>query len=269
MKYFFWNTNKQKCNKYILDLEIEKKYNIIALAEYEDNKDELLYLLKKNNLPMRIVPSADCRRILLLTNLNLKRLEQLGESPYHTKQLLKFRNGEKHILTFLHLPAQGNTKDIGRTSELGFILREIEELEEKLNTNNTIIVGDFNADPYEDSILSVLGLHSIPSRIDAKRKERQVNYRKYKMFYNPMWNNFGDFNEPPGTYYYDKAGHIQSYWHIFDQVVIRPQLIDLFSNDSLKIVMKSRNFLLYEKNKILVGDHLPIEFEIYDKEMLK
>ena len=49
------------------------------------------------------------------------------------------------------------------------------------------------------------------------------------MFYNPMWNLLGDAQEPYGTYYYAGNGHpINTYWNIYDQVIIRPALRGTF-----------------------------------------
>ena len=85
------------------------------------------------------------------------------------------------------------------------------------------------------------------------------------MFYNPMWNLFGDFEAPYGTYYYGKNTIDNIYWHILDQVIIRPNLRDSFVDKSLKIITKTNSVSLLNKKghpDKKTSDHLPIVFEI-------
>lgn len=47
----------------------------------------------------------------------------------------------------------------------------------------------------------------------------------------------GDWSDgPPGTYYYERAEHVSYFWNIFDQVLIRPKLLERFRSDELRIV---------------------------------
>ena len=62
----------------------------------------------------------------------------------------------------------------------------------------------------------------------AGRKERVVQGTAYRFFYNPMWGLFGDRTVgPPGTYYHRAATVGALFWHMFDQVLLRPVLMDL------------------------------------------
>lgn len=91
--------------------------------------------------------------------------------------------------------------------------------------------------------------------------------REYPFFYNPMWNHFGDANEsPPGTYYYAGSRHKEFFWQMFDQVLLRPDLIELFELGALKILDKDgTSSLLTEHglpNNNVISDHLPILFKL-------
>ena len=80
-----------------------------------------------------------------------------------------------------------------------------------------------------------------------------------------MWNFLGDFKEPYGTYYRSAADTFNPYWHIYDQVIIRPSLRSRFVDGNLKIITGSANVSLLDKNKHpnhSISDHLPITFEI-------
>ena len=66
----------------------------------------------------------------------------------------------------------------------------------------------------------------------------------------------GDFNS------------INTYWNLYDQVIIRPVLRDRFVDDSLKIVTETQSrYLLDSKGHPdkSISDHLPIIFEIKEE----
>ncbi len=70
---------------------------------------------------------------------------------------------------------------------------------------------------------------------------------------------------PPGTYYYRTSQHVTFFWNMFDQVLIRPALLDRFSNDTLEIVESLGDFSLLSPDggvpdKTKASNHLPILF---------
>ena len=88
------------------------------------------------------------------------------------------------------------------------------------------------------------------------------------MFYNPMWRFLGDEKTPYGTYYHNNNNTINTYWNIYDQVIIRPQLKKRFVDESLKIITETKSkYLLDAKGHPdkSISDHLPIIFEIQEE----
>lgn len=86
------------------------------------------------------------------------------------------------------------------------------------------------------------------------------------MFYNPMWNFFGDLNTPHSTCYYDSGGAFNFYKHIFDQVIVSADMVKYFDKDNLKIVTETSSGVLVDgkgiPNRKEYSDHLPIVFGI-------
>jgi hypothetical protein len=84
-----------------------------------------------------------------------------------------------------------------------------------------------------------------------------------------MWNLLGDFSFPPGTYYYAGNDVVNAFWNIYDQVMFRPCLREFFVDEELKILYKTENIKLVDKNEHPsknISDHLPIVFEIREEE---
>lgn len=121
--------------------------------------------------------------------------------------------------------------------------------------------------PFETGLVSAAGLNAVMTRQIALRETRTVKGKEYPFFYNPMWSHFGDAGgTPSGTYYYSGARHREFFWHIFDQVLIRPALIDSFQNESLKILSTDGAISFLSNRGVpdpsVASDHLPILFEL-------
>ncbi len=263
MKYLFWNTHNNHCiNQVLCDLVVENDISILILAEYTAKIDELLFLLHERGILMESAITAGCERIqvLGLKHLNIKPLQQ---SDYATIQHVD----NSIILCGIHLNSQRNPgHEFIREDRIRRIVNDVIICEKTKSSNNTIIVGDFNINPYDDSCINAMCFHALPIYEETTRKSRTIDKNKYFMFYNPMWNLLGDFNKPYGTYYYNNSGNaINTYWYLLDQVIIRPDLRGRFVNESLKILTTTAHTSLLDAKghpDMGISDHLPITFEI-------
>jgi len=82
-----------------------------------------------------------------------------------------------------------------------------------------------------------------------------------------MWSLFGDISAgPPGTYYHASSEHRVFFWNMFDQVLIRPDLLDAFNPRELEIIHTNGDIsLLSSQNRPddeQFSDHLPIRFTL-------
>ena len=94
--------------------------------------------------------------------------------------------------------------------------------------------------PFEDGMVSANGLHAVMSQGIAQRGSRTVQGKAYPFFYNPMWSYLGDASAgPPGTFYYENAQHKTFFWNMFDQILLRPDLLEFFAAENLQIVERS------------------------------
>jgi hypothetical protein len=78
-----------------------------------------------------------------------------------------------------------------------------------------------------------------------------------------MWGCFGDRTPgPPGTHY-SRGADVSYFWHIFDQVLIRPDLIERFDDEALQTLAAVGSMpLIGENGRPAVSDHLPISFKL-------
>lgn len=178
------------------------------------------------------------------------------------------------LLVIAHLRSKFSTSEAGQAALVPTYAHEIGRIEDKIGDKKTILVGDLNMAPFEPGVVGMTGFHAIPNhRIATERGrrghkgEREVEGRYFPFFYNPMWNFFGDErNGPGGTFFRDKSDPISYFWHIFDQVLIRPALVPQFKHKDLKILTRTRSTSLLaidgKPDNENASGHLPILFRL-------
>ena len=260
MRICFWNTNKNKrINDYILDIVVEHFVDILVLAEYEADIEALEQKAAWYNIVIEEAFTSGCDRITILKRG--RDVQPGAQNGYYSIQIVD----SEYLLVCVHLPSKLYADRLKRNVVISQIIEEIQAYEERLDTEKTIIVGDINENPYEAGCLGATGFHGIPVYKDTMKKYRTIMTKSFKMFYNPMWNLLGDFSFPPGTYYYAGNEVENSFWNIYDQVMIRPCLRERFADNELKILCETKNGTLIDANNHpdkRISDHLPIIFEI-------
>ena len=164
------------------------------------------------------------------------------------------------FIYILHWPSRNHifNEDSVSRFELGRTVRDaIEKCISKNNAEYFIITGDFNDEPFNDSIVKGLGA----------TRDRSIVLDKEQLLYNPFWRHIGhkesldEYSEKTswGTCYY--KGDKFSKWKTFDQIIFSSAFIKkshwFLKEDSVKIL---RDFNLEDLiyNSKYNFDHLPV-----------
>ena len=272
----FWNvgTTKQNVNDnerndridvIIKDLIIENGIDIAIFCEYLVNLENMCNSLsiEYEEFNIALLPS-DCRvKMIYKTKYQLNLLR---DSKYYF--IFSFENYlHDFLLSGVHFPSKlhATKRDIELVAEQ--YIRDLKEVELSVGHNRSIVVGDFNANPFDEMMILANYFNAIPySDIVEHKKERRVYGKDYQMFYNPMWNIVGDINKINSTYYFDSGGAMDLYRNIYDQVIVSADMIEHYEKAALKIItMTSTQTLIDDEdrpNKKEYSDHLPIVFSI-------
>ncbi|MET3698385.1 hypothetical protein SAMN05877753_10925 [Bacillus oleivorans] len=263
----FWNIkNNIKTVPAISYLCKERKINILILSEANRIDSEIIVnSLKKIDFNFTVELPMPSNRTLLFHNIG-KRINKYHDGTFYSLFKLKFRNSLL-LLASLHLPSMLHNSENEIGAQAAQIKREIEIYEEDLKTDKTMVVGDFNLNPFSELMVSAYGFNAIMDKDIALKIHRTIYNTKYKYFYNPMWTLHGNINnEVLGTYFYHNKP--TSYiWNMFDQVLIRPSLMEHFNFNDLEIISRiGEKSLLRDNgrpNSALYSDHLPLKFSIF------
>lgn len=268
VSFLFWNLNKKPLQKIVSKLSFYYDVDILMFAECSVPSHIMLMNLNKYNDPyFHYSPCIECKKILIFSRFNHRYLKPKLETDRLTIRHFKLPGMIDFLLAINHFPSKCHWKDSSQAFECANLSDSIRQMEEEVGHLRTILIGDLNMNPFEGGIISARGLHAIMDRNVARRRERTVQSTSYPFFYNPMWGLMGDISQgPPGTYYYEGSEHEVHFWNTFDQVLIRPDLIDLFNIKSLRIIEKCKDINLLKSNGTpdhkLFSDHLPIYFEM-------
>lgn len=266
MNIAFWNTNRNKTiDDAIIEIVLEKKIDVFIFAEYNNNIDELCSTLNKLSIKQYrpLTMFGGCEKIKGVILRGYRQEPLLDDSRYMITSISA--SYFKIIFALIHAESKLNSSDSVRRATYSTLSRDVTRVEQNLNIKNTIIIGDLNANPFEESIIDANSLHALPFKEEAKKLKRKVSGRDYEMFYSPMWKLLSRSESPYGTYYYNNSDTTNYFWNIFDQVIFRPSIIPAFNEASLDIIVKTNNrSLLNAQNRPnkKISDHLPIFFEL-------
>lgn len=267
MRYLFWNTNGKDVDKVICLLIKEYKPTILALAEYENDIDNLVREIETYvGISYMQLQKFACRVCILVNEKLSDSIEHCMDHTNYTIKIIPYNSyNDSHIVVFVHLPSKMNDNKEKNRHILEQITCKVNELNPE-NMRKVIILGDFNLNPYEEAMTYLTGCNAVSCRdvaMKIKRKDKSETDKYYYYYYNPMWNFLGDKDGINGTYYYSKTSDHSRYWNTFDQFVVSPALIK--DIDEVKIVKHVGEISLESKGGIpdlRISDHYPLYFKL-------
>lgn len=269
MTFLFWNVKKNPVQKTIADFAEMYTVDVIILAECDIEETVLLSELNSRTDSQYSVPARLGSKTDIYTRFPPEWLTPLADIHGLSIQHLKnpVMNADL-LMAAAHLPSRLHQTDVGLSHLAARWRSAIEEAEIRVGHTKTVVVGDLNMDPFHPGVVSSEGFHGTMDKRIALRRTRKVLEEDRHFFYNPMWSLFGNGSAgPPGTYYYDASSQpVNYFWHIYDQVLLRPDLIPFFPERELKILTHTESASLITNNgrpdTDYASDHLPLLFKL-------
>jgi hypothetical protein len=273
MNIGFWNINKKDISDLLVDFVNEQQLDILLIAESEEKTilDFLIKNNKKNSSRLFNQISSDNTKVSFLSSYPISQFvnkSKLFISQRWSAYQIEIPTIIKLNIFPVHFHSKVNWSESSLALECVNFSRDIEIVEKKTGCFDSILIGDFNMNPYENGVVSANGIHAIQDLEYAgnRPKGREIDGIHYNYFYNPMWNFFGDFKKPFGTHYYRTSGFISQEWNIYDQVIFKASLKKFLFGDYVQIItnIAGENLIkaFNRPDKQNFSDHLPIIFKL-------
>lgn len=259
MNLLFWNINRKPLEKEIKSLCDNYDVDILILAENIMKDGDFLPVLNANKNRVFLAPFNPSSKICFYTKIHA--FELVHDDFWGSIRKLTHPIGIELLLVAVHINSKLYTEEKEQSAIATRIANEIDKRETEHGHTRTILIGDFNMNPFETGLVSADGFHGVMDKTIALKQNRKVLGEDKKYFYNPMWSRLGDDSEGcAGTYYYNSSNMTNLFWNTFDQVLIRPSLISCFDSNNLKVIHEIDSVSLLRNGKISkqFSDHLPL-----------
>jgi hypothetical protein len=266
MKFLFWNVNRNPVGPILSKVIGQHDIEAVILAECLDTAEILINLNATAKNPFHLTDSHRTR-VVIYTRFPAQYIETMHSDKFLTIRRISLPQKSQILLAAVHLESKLHRSNIHLWGKAKGVSDKIRQVESELEITKTVLVGDLNMNPFEMGVIQADGLHGVMTQAIARKEKRGIGDDVYPYFYNPMWGRFGDTTKgPPGTYYSTNSSLDEYFWHIFDQVLIRPDLIDSFDETKLHVLTDCGEIkFLRESGKpddSRASDHLPLLFDL-------
>lgn len=266
IRFIFWNIKQKELSQTIKSLVMDHDYpEVIVLSETtQESRSSINSILSSHGYISRTQLDSKVR-VAVFDKFDNSMVIYFKEGQRFTILIYKINN--QHIMVVgVHLDSPASYPHVDdryvcATQQFTII----EEVEHTYNVQKKIILGDFNMDPFDRGMVGELSFKATHCKKTALRTTTNKRY-----FFNPSWSLYSNDltaqeGKPPGTIHYvprNKDSFVD-YWHVFDQVLIRPELFSNYVNSFDVITSISKENLLNEDfipNREQFSDHLPIKY---------
>ena len=264
--FLFWNLHRKDLLHLLAAAAADQEADVVIVAENGTSTKATLAALRLVSPDFNFCPDED-HRVEIYAKFSRRFVKRLYHTSRYTIRGLILPGRQPVILAAVHLPSQLNSSPLTILVECQDLAQQIEILETKFAHDRTIVIGDMNLNPFDQGLIAASGLHAVMNRSLVESPSRTVLGKTYKKFYSPMWSHFGDRNDQTsGTFYYPKADQDCLFWHLFDQILLRPELALGFKHEDFRILRKAGSVSLVRPNgtpnETIGSDHLPIALKL-------
>ncbi len=257
MNILFWNLKGNNIAEYILDCLAENDIDIAVFSEHSGVNFSLIASKINYNY---IEGLGGCEKIVMLAKESIDveiKQEQTRYALYHI-----ICNSVQYIIAGVHLQDRFTTDTATRIACIGRLINDLSNVERRCKCKNTIIIGDFNANPYDDELLQMNAFNAVLFKdVIQKSETRKVGDEIYRRFYNPILNFISEDTKTYGSFYYT-GGSSAPVWNCLDQVLLSKALVDEIAALKYLKSINGKSLMTTVKPKENISDHLPLLVEI-------
>ncbi len=254
MNVLFWNLKQNPNEKWVADLTREKNVDIAVFAEYQGTSFE--YVLSALPGYIRYDGNSGCDKVTMLCKQSIDAVVKREQNRYTLYSCIV--NGISYNIIGIHLPAPPLADANDRKNVIRDIVQDIIEQENKEKSKNTIVIGDFNCNPFAEEIVQKDAFNAVLYKaLIVQQEVVEYQEKKWRRFYNPIIHYLSEDTLTYGSFYYS-SGSSPLYWNSFDQVLVRKELIDNIQSLEYIKTINGKKLLNRVKPNDQISDHLPL-----------
>ena len=265
LNILFWNINRNKNEDYIASCVAEHNVDVAVFAEFREKNSKAMVIdcaaienaLGKMYVWITGVEAAG--KVLLLAKRSIS-VEQIQQESRYSCYVIETAI-KRYLLAAVHLEDRQNYPEPYRRIEtIGALVQDIRKNEESLEIENSIVIGDFNANPYDVELLYKRAFNAVLFKSIIEENEyTNPKGDRIKRFYNPILNYLSEETKMYGSHYYDGSDkRPTSYWHCLDQVLLRKSLVSFLAEVNYLKEIDGTELLSGTSLNKKISDHLPL-----------
>lgn len=261
MNMLFWNIAKHDLVNLVSECARRLEIDVLCLAECQ-GVDPRQVVESLGCAYRAINPSCLNNKVLLFAKDTVTLESSVFEADRFITCTVKCDSVSYNIAS-THLPDKlSDPKGGSRKECLRDIVAKLREIEDETSCNRSVVIGDFNADPFEDEMTEPDTLFSTVYRdVIASRSVRKKGGKMRHVMYNPVLMSLPKKGDIHGSYYYDKD-RAPLYWHFYDQVVVSESLVGSIASCVYLRSIGSKELLKNGRPNTSISDHLPLFVKI-------
>ena len=261
MNILFWNIKGNSVASYVARCALENNADVICLAEHLGVRPDVLCSSLGNQYRwVSGVNDSEKNKVILFARSDVRQVSngQLLE-PFHRCVIWSFEcDGEVYNLVALHLVDRGSEPDPNaRHHDATMMMAELLRREKQSGCENSIVIGDFNSDPFEAPLVAKDAFNATLFDVINSHPVRRRYDEEFRMMYNPVVHYLSEETKCYGSFYWGK-GFSDLYWHCYDQALVSPSLADRVRDFRYLRAIDEESLLAGVKPKATISDHLPL-----------
>lgn len=259
MKLLFWNMGGNDNVSLALSHMQDNDVGVAAFAEHFGAKfsDGIL-----RDSGYRVLGYGGCDKIVVLASESIEVLDCFEESRF---TVLAMESSEaRFVVAAAHLIDRMSAPDSAlRLRTIRKMMGVVHGSESALSINNTIAMGDFNANPYDKELLLPEAFNAMLFKGLLRSKSSRVwDGVDYPYFYNPTIHWLSEDDGNYGSFYYSSGDGTNPIWNCYDQMLVSPALMDRINGYSYLKRIGDEDLIAKVRPRREISDHLPLFVDI-------
>lgn len=259
MKLLFWNMGKN--DNAALALKCMSLYGVDVAAFAECSGTEFSAGLL-HDTSYRVLGFGGCDKIQVLADSSVGVVSCFEESRFTVFALDD--SGSQLVFAATHLVDRRSSPDAEpRLEDIRQMMGVVRGCEKSLAIGKTVIVGDFNANPYDKELLLPNAFNAMLFKgiLNAK-PSRTWRGTNYPYMYNPTVHWLSEDTTTYGSHYYSNSDGTGPIWNCYDQALVSRSLMDSVKNYRYLRKIDDKELIANWRPRRDISDHLPLLIEI-------